>query len=108
MSAFSPAKSLKKSAENPDLAGLGSLGVKAYHHWKEHLPSLFQARQKDGSLHRSLKEAEDNANQAISETAKALEKKGYSRQQAEESAQEIHLPQFILLNPDDQGSETSS
>ena len=77
-----------------------SLIIKARNHWKEWLPKKTEELRKAGQLEAALQTAAANAQNEI----QSLMQQGYQEHEAEEVA----LPQYILLKPEPQKEDWES
>jgi len=75
-------------------------GQMAQVHWKKHLPIYYKHLYKHGILEQTLQEAGENAKNMLAD----LMEGGMHRNEAEE----IVLPQFILLPPEKDQEETTN
>lgn len=73
------------------------LARQAHDHWKRHRPTMYQQMLLDGSLREHLLDADQTANQEMSQIEDQLVAQGSSQESACARAREIVLPKYILL-----------
>ena len=80
-----------------DPSPLGPWGALFVEHMREHRPTTYAELEREGRLTEAALEAETNAHEAHEAISASLRERGYTPEQAAETAKEIALSDWILL-----------
>jgi hypothetical protein len=80
---------------------LTQYGKMAEKHWREFRPKMVQELEAKGTLLQALQEAEERTDAEIDQIRRKLIQKGWTPQQAHDSAWEIVRERYILLPPEE-------
>ncbi len=80
---------------------LTQYGRMAEKHWREFLPKRVRELETKGQLQEALYEAEEKTKDEMDEAIRGFRKRGYTPQQAHDTAWEIVRERYILLPPEE-------